>query len=88
MCPDAPAKQHRGIHKRGDKSAHEERQQGAHPSPRRGQRPNGQYYFKFKDVKGKTKYKYSWTLTTHDLPPKGKSRGRASEIEKQVQRDV
>lgn len=40
-----------------------------------GQRPNGQYYFKFKDAKGKTKYKYSWTLTTHDLPPKGKKIG-------------
>ena len=37
-----------------------------------GQRPNGQYYFKFKDAKGKTKYKYSWTLTTHDLPPRQK----------------
>ena len=43
-----------------------------------GQRPNGQYYFKFKDAKGKTKYKYSWTLTTHDLPPKGKNRDCAS----------
>ena len=54
-----------------------------------GQRPNGQYYFKFKDAKGKTKYKYSWTLTTHDLPPKGKKSGLClREIEKQVQRDL
>lgn len=54
-----------------------------------GQRPNGQYYFKFKDAKGKTKYKYSWTLTTHDLPPKGKKSGPClREIEKQVQRDL
>lgn len=54
-----------------------------------GQRPNGQYYFKFKDVKGKTKYKYSWTLTTRDLPPKGKKSGPClREIEKQVQRDL
>ena len=50
-----------------------------------GQRPNGQYYFKFKDARGKTKYKYSWTLTTHDLPPKGKKSGLClREIEKQV----
>ena len=54
-----------------------------------GQRPNGQYYFKFKDVKGKAKYKYSWTLTTHDLPPKGKKSGPClREIEKQVHRDL
>ena len=41
MCPDAPAKQHRGtsIRRGGHKSAHEERQQGAHPSPRRGAAP-------------------------------------------------
>ena len=54
-----------------------------------GQRPNGQYYFKFKDARGKTKYKYSWTLTTHNLPPKGKKSGLClREIEKQVQRDL
>ena len=29
-----------------------------------GQRPNGQYYFKFKDVKGKTKYKYCLLYTS------------------------
>ena len=54
-----------------------------------GQRPNGQYYFKFKDARDKTKYKYSWTLTTHNLPPKGKKSGLClREIEKQVQRDL
>lgn len=54
-----------------------------------GQRPNGQYYFKYKDAKGKTRFKYSWTLTTHDFPPKGKKGGMClREIEKQVQRDL
>lgn len=54
-----------------------------------GQRPNGQYYFKYKDAKGKTRFKYSWTLTAHDFPPKGKKADKClREIEKQVQRDL
>ena len=54
-----------------------------------GQRPDGRYYYKYTDAKGRTRYKYSWTLTTHDLPPKGKKSGPClREIEKQVQRDL
>ena len=54
-----------------------------------GQRPDGRYYYKYTDAKGRTRYKYSWTLTTHDLPPKDKKSGPClREIEKQVQRDL
>lgn len=38
-----------------------------------GQKPDGRYYFKYTDARGKTRYKYSWTLTERDIPPKGKS---------------
>lgn len=54
-----------------------------------GQKPDGRYYFKYKDAKGKTRYKYSWTLTESDFPPRGKKPGPClREIEKQVQRDL
>lgn len=54
-----------------------------------GQRPNGLYYFKYVDAKGKTVYAYSWTLTIHDKMPRGKRPGLClREKEKEIQRDL
>lgn len=53
-----------------------------------GQKPDGRYYFKYTDARGKTRYKYSWTLTERDIPPKGKKSGPClRDIEKQILRD-
>ena len=37
-----------------------------------GQRPDGRYYFKYKNAKGETRYIYSWKLEPHDVPPADK----------------
>ena len=54
-----------------------------------GQRPDGRYFFKYKDTKGATRTVYSWTLTIHDKHPMDK---RATPplrvIEKQIQKDL
>lgn len=53
------------------------------------QRPDGRYQFKYIDGKGKTKFVYSWTLTTADSTPKGKKRKPClRDLEKQIRRDL
>lgn len=54
-----------------------------------GQRADGRYYFKYKDVKGVTRYIYSWKLEPYDIPPAGKTAELAlREMEKQILRDI
>ena len=58
---------------------------------RRGesQRKNGRYCFKYVDARGKTRSVYSWTLTTHDLTPKGKKASPCLRaLEHEIQRDL
>ena len=58
---------------------------------RRGesQRKNGRYCFKYVDARGKTRSVYSWTLTTHDLTPKGKKASPSLRaLEHEIQRDL
>ena len=54
-----------------------------------GQRPDGRYYFKYTDAKGRTKYLYSWTLTIHDPQPLDHKFGPClRELEKKVQKEL
>lgn len=54
-----------------------------------GQRSDGRYFFKYIDAKGKTKFVYSWTLTTKDFTPKGKRPGPClRELEAQIEKDL
>ncbi|MBE6106763.1 site-specific integrase [Anaerovibrio lipolyticus] len=54
-----------------------------------GQRPDGRYYFKYKDAKGNIHFVYSWKLEPHDVPPAGKKNEESlREIEKKIIRNV
>ena len=54
-----------------------------------GQRPDGRYFFKYTDAKGKTKYLYSWTLTIHDPQPLDHKCGPClRELEKKAQKEL
>lgn len=54
-----------------------------------GQRPDGRYYFKYKDAKGDIHFVYSWKLEPHDVPPAGKKNEESlREIEKKIIRNV
>ena len=54
-----------------------------------GQRPDGRYYFKYKDANGETHYIYSWKLEPHDVPPADKKNEESlREMEKKIIRNV
>lgn len=54
-----------------------------------GQRPDGRYYFKYKDANGETHYIYSWKLESHDVPPADKKNEESlREMEKKIIRNV
>lgn len=54
-----------------------------------GQRPDGRYYYKYKDVKGEKHFAYSWKLEPYDIPPVGKTSDLSlRELEKKISRDV
>ena len=38
-----------------------------------GQKNDGRYYYKYKDVKGDVHFVYSWKLEPYDIPPAGKA---------------
>lgn len=54
-----------------------------------GQRPDGRYYFKYKDAKGDIHFVYSWKLEPHDVPPAGKKNEESlREMEKTIIHNV
>ena len=64
------------------------RQQRANPQTRESQRKTAVTASKYVDARGKTRSVYSWTLTTHDLTPKGKKASPCLRaLEHEIQRD-
>lgn len=54
-----------------------------------GQKPDGRYYYKYKDVKGDVHFVYSWKLEPYDILPVGKASSLSlREMEKQIVHDV
>ncbi len=54
-----------------------------------GQRPDGRYYYKYKDAKGDTHFVYSWKLEPHDVPPIDKKNEESlREMEKKINRNI
>lgn len=53
------------------------------------QQENGRYIYQYKDVDGKRKMVYSWTLNATDKPPAGKKKGESlREKEKNIEKDL
>lgn len=54
-----------------------------------GQRKDGRYYYRYRDASGRERHAYSWTLTTHDATPPGRTPGPClRELERRVQHDL
>ena len=53
------------------------------------QKEDGRYMYRYKDMNGKTAYVYSWTLTSTDRTPKGKSHGPClRDLERSIAADL
>jgi len=53
------------------------------------QRSDGRYMYRYTDIKGETRFIYSWTLTQSDRPPQGKPSGKClRELEKDIAKDI